>query len=84
MENREKTKWFSLLMIAILLFIVALLTQLYVLNLIVIVLAVYIYKYGNPVLFKEYDAKRKVQYQQYQTVQKAAQESLRQGSIFKK
>lgn len=82
-NNAEKAKWMGLLFLALGLFILALLTHNSFLNLIVIGLSVYIYKYGNPILFKEYDAKRQAQYQQYQMVQKAASEATRSGSLFR-
>lgn len=81
-NNAEKAKWMGLLFVALGLFILALLTHNTFLNLIVIGLVVYIYKYGNPVLFKEYDAKRQAKYQHYQIVQKAASEATRNGLLF--
>lgn len=58
-ENKEKTKWFAVLFLAILSFILAFLTQQILFNLIAIGLAIIVYKYGNPVLFKEYDERRR-------------------------
>ncbi|OJG23578.1 hypothetical protein RU98_GL001833 [Enterococcus caccae] len=43
-----------------------------------------IYKYGNPVLFKEYDDRKKQKYKEYQVVQEAAKKAIRTGKLLKK
>ena len=55
-----------------------------ILNLVVILLAIYIYKYGNPVLFKEYDEKRKKKIEESMVVREAAKEALNSGNLFRK
>ncbi|HCM87675.1 MULTISPECIES: hypothetical protein [Enterococcus] len=83
-SNREKTKWLFLLFIAILCFVLAFSTQQLIFNFIAITLAVYIYKYGNPILFKEYDERRKNKYEEAMQVRKAAQTAISSKRIFKK
>lgn len=83
-SNREKTKWLFLLFIAILCFVLAFSTQQLIFNFIAIALAVYIYKYGNPILFKEYDERRKNKYEEAMQVRKAAQTTISSKRIFKK
>ncbi|EOH74418.1 hypothetical protein [Enterococcus malodoratus] len=83
-SNREKTKWLFLLFIAILCFVLAFSTQQLIFNFIAIALAVYIYKYGNPILFKEYDERRKNKYEEAMQVRKAAQTAISSKRIFKK
>ncbi|EUJ30665.1 Uncharacterised protein [Listeria grayi] len=50
--------WSGLLLLAILLFLVALRTELLYLNLIVILLALLIYSKGSPILFEKYYKRR--------------------------
>lgn len=80
----EKIKWNVLLFIDILLFILALITEFYPMYFVVIVLSFFIYKEGNPILFKEFDAKRKEKYQQYKIVQEAANQAVKTKRLFKK
>lgn len=80
----SKVKWMLLLFLAIGLFIMALFTGYLFLNVIVIGLAVYIYKYGNPILFKEYDEKRRKQLAESRVIQEAVQETLQSKKLFKK
>lgn len=85
LTNRgSKLKWLLLLFLAIALFILALFTGQTSLNLIVIGLAICIYKYGNPILFKEYDEKRKKQLEESRLVQEAVHETLQSKKLFKK
>ncbi|GAA2917806.1 hypothetical protein P7H46_00665 [Enterococcus pseudoavium] len=83
-ENKEKTKWLFILFLAIVSFILAFTTQQLIFNLIAIVLAIFVYKYGNPVLFKEYDERRKQKYQAAMQVREAAQTAITSKKIFKK
>lgn len=80
----NKVKWMLLLFLAIGLFITALFTGQLILNGIVIILAIYIYKYGNPILFKEYDEKRRKQLAESRVVQEAVQETLQSKKMFRK
>lgn len=80
----NKVKWMLLLFLAIGLFITALFTGRLILNGIVIILAIYIYKYGNPILFKEYDEKRGKQLAESRVVQEAVQETLQSKKLFRK
>lgn len=82
--DRNKIKWLGLLFLAIAAFMAALATGQVVFNGIAIVLAIYIYKFGNPILFKEYDERRNQKYQAAQVVRKAAQQAVVQRKIFKK
>lgn len=50
--------WTGLLLLAILLFLIALRTDMLYLNLIVMVLALLIYSKGNPILFEKYYKRR--------------------------
>lgn len=85
-EKREqrKTKWFAVLFLAILSFILAFLTQQILFNLIAIGLAIIVYKYGNPVLFKEYDERRRKKYEDAMRVRQAAQTAITSKKLFKK
>lgn len=83
-KNKEKAKWLFLLFIAVACFGIALATNQILFNIIAIVLAVCIYHYGNPILFKEYDDRRNKKYQEAMKVRRAAQEALTSKRIFKK
>ncbi|GAX47088.1 hypothetical protein RsY01_669 [Lactococcus reticulitermitis] len=83
-DEKMKLKWYLLLFVAISLFFAALVMQQMILNLIVIGLALYIYKYGQPILFKAYDERRKQKIEEVTTVRQAAQEVLNSGNLFKK
>ncbi|MGM0168385.1 hypothetical protein IGI39_004140 [Enterococcus sp. AZ135] len=83
-ENREKTKWLVVLFLAIVSFILAFITQQLIFNFAAIGLAVCVYKYGNPVLFKEYDDRRKKKYEEAMQVRNAAQTAITSKKIFKK
>ena len=58
-EETDKIKWTVALCGTLLLFLYGLFTQNIIINLLVIFFALVIYKYGNHVLFREYDEKRK-------------------------
>lgn len=53
-------------------------------NLIAIGLAIIVYKYGNPVLFKEYDERRRKKYEDAMRVRQAAQTAITSKKLFKK
>lgn len=83
-ENKEKTKWLFVLFLAIISFILAFMTQQIIFNFIAIGLAICVYKYGNPVLFKEYDERRRKKYEEAMQVRQAAQTAITRKKIFKK
>jgi len=83
-ENKEKTKWLFVLFLAIISFILALMTQQIIFNFIAIGLAICVYKYGNPVIFKEYDERRRKKYEEAMQVRQAAQTAITSKKIFKK
>lgn len=83
-SEKGKVKWYLLLFIAVILFLTAMATQQLFLNVIVIGLAVYIYKYGNPILFKEYDEKRNMKLKESMVVREAAKEALNSGNLFRR
>lgn len=83
-ENKEKTKWLFVLFLAIISFILAFMTQQIIFNFIAIGLAICVYKYGNPVLFKEYDERRRKKYEEAMQVRQAAQTAITSKKIFKK
>lgn len=83
-ENKEKMKWLFVLFLAIVSFILAFMTQQLIFNLITIGLAICVYKYGNPILFKEYDERRKKKYEAARQVRNAAQTAITSKRVFKK
>lgn len=84
-ENQAgKVKYTLLLFLALGLFILALYTGQTILNVIVIGLGGYIYKNGNPILFKEYNEKRKKQLEESRMVQEAVKETIQSKKLFKK
>ncbi|WP_086314715.1 hypothetical protein A5821_002325 [Enterococcus sp. 7F3_DIV0205] len=80
----QKGKWMILLFVDSLLFILALSINIVPLYFLVMLLSFVIYKYGNPVLFKEYDDRKKQKYKEYQVVQEAAKKVIRTGKLLKK
>lgn len=83
-ENKEETKWLLVLFLAIISFLLAFMTQQLIFNFIAIILAICVYKYGNPILFKEYDDRRKRKYKEAMEVRNAAQTAITSKRIFKK
>lgn len=83
-ENKEKTKWLLVLFLAIISFLLAFMTQQLIFNFIAIILAICVYKYGNSILFKEYDDRRKRKYKEAMEVRNAAQTAITSKRIFKK
>ncbi|MDT2598359.1 hypothetical protein P7D85_01155 [Enterococcus hulanensis] len=83
-ENKEKAKWLFVLFLAIISFILAFMTQQIIFNFIAIGLAICVYKYGNPVIFKEYDERRRKKYEEAMQVRQAAQTAITSKKIFKK
>ncbi|MEG0078198.1 hypothetical protein [Enterococcus sp.] len=80
----EKFKWYVLLMVAIGLFATNLFMQNLLINFVVIVLAGFIYHYGSPILFKEYNERQKQKLQASQEIREATREVLSSGKLFKK
>lgn len=79
----EKTKWYSLLFLATLLFFVGLYTQQYVYYILVIGLAFYIYQNGYESMFGEYDAKRKEQLKEREQILSAVESARKDGTLKK-
>lgn len=83
-SDKGKVKWYLLLFLAVSLFLTAMATQQIALNFVVIGLALVIYKFGSPVLFGEYEEKRKQKLADSLAVREAAKEVLNSGELFKK
>ncbi|MGX7196029.1 hypothetical protein [Enterococcus olivae] len=84
-ENQaSKVKYMLLLFLALGLFILALYTGQLMLNVVVMGLGIYIYKNGNPILFKEYNEKRKKQLEESKMVQEAVKETIQSKKLFTK
>lgn len=84
MKENEKIKWHLVLLLAIGLFIMNLSLQNFIINLLIIILAVIIYRYGNPILFKEYNARQKQKMNDSGEIRKAANQVLTSGKLFKR
>ena len=83
MGKSEKIKWQLLLFLAIGCYLLALVTQQYLFNVVAIGLAVCVYKYGSPVLFKEYDERKKKKEEEAAKVREAGQTILRNKTFEK-
>lgn len=83
-KNKEKAKWTVLLFIAVTLFLIGLSTGLIYLNIGSIIIAFFIYKKGNAVLFKEYDERRKEKYEKAMVVREATKKAILTKKIFNK
>ncbi|AUB51554.1 hypothetical protein [Enterococcus mundtii] len=81
MGKSEKIKWQLLLLLAIGCYLLALVTQQYLFNVVAIGLAVCVYKYGNPVLFKEYDEWKKKQDEEASKIRAAVQTIIRNKTL---
>ena len=81
-----KTKffWYILLLLAISLFVLSFSLAQPWLNLLVILLAICIYKYGDHVLFNEYNKKRKQKKNQGEAINIATRKIVQEGRLFKK
>ncbi|MBO1306272.1 hypothetical protein JZO70_08880 [Enterococcus sp. 669A] len=84
MEKVSRLGWCGILYITILLFVLNLSLQVSFLNIVIIGIAIIIYKYGSPVMFKEYEEKRKKKLNDSQVIKDAAREVLSSGKLFKK
>ena len=83
-EETDKIKWTVALCGTLLLFLYGLFTQNIIINLLVIFFALVIYKYGNHVLFREYDEKRKRKIEESVKIKEATKEILREKSFIKR
>ncbi|MGM0125522.1 hypothetical protein IGI37_002921 [Enterococcus sp. AZ194] len=81
--QKEKIKWLAILFLAVGCFVLALTTQQVLFNLITILLAIVVYRFGQPILFKEYDEKRKKKYEEAIKIRQAAQEAVVSKKVFK-
>ena len=81
-EEVEKMKWMGLLFLALALFLVALSTRLYVLNVVVIGLSLYIYGKGDRILFKEYNVVRNRKIEEAEVVREATRNVLQSKKLF--
>ncbi len=75
-----KVFWLGLLFFSTILFLIALATKIYSINLAVICLSAVIYKYGDSILFKDYNLKRKSKSYYAEMTQKKMKESLKAKS----
>ena len=57
--EKKKATWYLILLLNIFIFIIALRTNVLLFNLLSISLSIIIYKYGSPIMFKEYNEKKK-------------------------
>ena len=83
-EETDKIKWTVALCGTLLLFLYGLFTQNIIINLWVSFFARVIYKYGNDVLFREYDEKRKRKIEESMKIKEATKEILREKSFIKR
>lgn len=79
----EKIKWIGLLFLALALFLVALSTRIYVINVVVIGLSLYIYGKGDRILFKEYNEARNRKIEEVEVVREATRNVLQSKKLFK-
>ena len=77
----EKIKWLSLLLVAIVSFILSLITKQLFFNVIAILLAIYIYKDGDAVLFKEYNERSKSKREQGKIMREASRKIILEGKF---
>lgn len=73
----EKAKWTALLFCDLLLFLFALNINNYFLYFIVILLSLWIYKEGNPIIFKEYEERKKQKLVEYQKIKDSASSTVK-------
>lgn len=84
MRDSEKIKWYLVLLFSIGLFIVNFSLQNGMLNILIIILALILYRYGNPILFKEYDQRQKQKLNESKEIRKAANQALTSGKLFRR
>lgn len=81
-----KTKffWYVLVLLAISLFVLSLSYAQPLLNVLVILLAICFYKYGDQVIFSEYNKKREWKKRQGEEINTATRTIIQEGRLFKK
>lgn len=84
MRDSEKMKWYFVLLLAIGLFIANLSLQNLLVNIVIIILSVLLYRFGSPILFKEYNQRQKQKMNDSDEIRKAANQVLTSGKLFKK
>jgi hypothetical protein len=82
-EEVKKMKWMGLLFLALALFLIALSTKVYALNIFVIGLSLYIYDKGDRILFKEYNEYRNRKIEDVEVVREATITTLQSKKLFK-
>lgn len=83
-EEIEKIKWIVVFCGIFLLFLYGFFIQNIIINLLVIFFVLVIYKYGNYVLFREYDEKRKQKIEELMKIKEVIKEILREKSFIKR
>ena len=81
---QDKIRWSIVLLADVVLFIFALLSGKIALNVGVIALSIIIYKYGNPVLFKEIDNKKRKQLAESKAIREAVEKVIQDKKLFSK
>lgn len=84
MRDSEKIKWYLVLLFSIGLFIANLTLQNLMVNLLIIGLAIILYRYGNPILFEGYDQRNKQKMNDSTEIRKAVHQVLTSGKLFKR
>lgn len=83
-ENKAKTKYLLIVMLALILFVLGLITSNLIYTISALILASFGYLKGDNVLFKEYNANRKKKLEESQKVRDAQKQIVKDGSLFKK
>lgn len=84
MKRINRLGWFTILFFTIVLFVLNLSLQILSLNIIIIAISIVIYKNGSPIMFSEYEEKRKKKIEDSKVIREAANEVLKAGNLFKK
>lgn len=80
---REKIKWSLLLLVAILSFMLSLITGNLIFNIIAIGLAIVIYKNGDEILFSSLNKKNKEKREKAKILQEASRTIIKEGRLKK-
>ncbi|HBD0804018.1 TPA: hypothetical protein KG988_003205 [Enterococcus faecalis] len=80
---KEKIKWTSLLFIAILLFLGAIVTGNVVLNILSISIAILVYMKGDPILFGEYNQRLKIKREEQELMKQTTRKIIKEGRLKK-
>ncbi|MTV89099.1 hypothetical protein [Streptococcus pneumoniae] len=70
----SKTLWYSLLFVALVLFLLGLNSGQYLYNFLAIIISFIVYKYGYSDLFREYDEKQRAKRETYEKIYHALRE----------